>query len=92
MITFVNYSTRTIIFGPAYGTAYKNNALTLSALPSEPESEILSIKLRRQNHREKRSFPEPDGKYSTISFYISIFFVLLRPESVSATSCRHRKQ
>ena len=32
MITFVNYSTRTIIFGPAYGTAYKNNALTLSAL------------------------------------------------------------
>ncbi len=28
----MNYSTRAIIFGPAYGTANKNNALFASAL------------------------------------------------------------
>ena len=87
MITFVNYSTRTIIFGPAYGTTYKNNALRISALstnrvppcgiepqPSEPESEILSIKLRRQNHRKKEAFPNRTANIVQFPF-ISPFFL-----------------
>ena len=87
MITFVNYSTRTIIFGPAYGTAYKNNALRVSALstnrvppcgiepqPSEPESEILSIKLRRHWTVQEDILPERTANIVFFPF-ISPFFL-----------------